>query len=125
MGLNGRVASARTTFTGPCRGLNPPFPKDSWSSQQHFCASSSRALPEVRQPRSGLVQEPVLRGGDILDGGIRRLPAGRLALAALHGRHDMRRAHSPAHASKQKLHHRFINPIPLQTGLVFSKIVTI
>ncbi|GIY36351.1 potassium channel subfamily T member 1 [Caerostris extrusa] len=60
------------------------------------------ALPEIRQPRGGLVQEPVLRGGDLLDGGLRRLPAGCLALAALHGRHDMRRAHSPAHATIKK-----------------------
>ncbi|GFS94640.1 hypothetical protein NPIL_525221, partial [Nephila pilipes] len=42
-----------TTCTEPCRGLNPPFPKDLWSYQQHFCASSS-------QGKHTLVLQPLL-----------------------------------------------------------------
>lgn len=61
------------------------------------------ALPAVRQPRGGPVQVPVLRGGDLLDGGLRRLQAGQLALAALHGRHDMRRPHRPPYTGNAHL----------------------
>lgn len=58
------------------------------------------ALPTFGQPQRGPFQEPLLRGGHLLDGGIRRLPAGRLALATLHGRHDRSGPHSAADTGK-------------------------
>ena len=48
--------------------------------------------------------EHVLRRRDLLDGRLRRLRARHLALPALHGHHDMRRPHSPAHTSEYNLY---------------------
>lgn len=50
------------------------------------------ALPAGGSSASESVPEHLLRGGDLLDRGLRRLCAGHLALAALHGYHDLRGA---------------------------------
>ncbi|XP_058792086.1 uncharacterized protein LOC131664760 isoform X6 [Phymastichus coffea] len=52
------------------------------------------ALPASRPPTPQPLPEHVLRGGDLLDRGLRRLCARHLALPTLHGHHDMRRPHS-------------------------------
>lgn len=56
------------------------------------------ALPAGRSSASEPVPEHLLRGGDILDRRLRGLRAGHLALAALHGHHDLRGAYRTADA---------------------------
>lgn len=55
------------------------------------------ALSACGPPSPEPVPEHVLRGGDLLDRGLRRHRARHLALAVLHARHDMRRPHSLAY----------------------------
>ena len=58
------------------------------------------AFPAGRPPPLQSVPILLLCGGHVLNRRLRRLRAGHLAVATLHGRHDLRRSHRPAHAGK-------------------------
>lgn len=60
------------------------------------------ALSKGRSPTPEPLSGHLLRGGHIFHGRLRRFRAGHLALAALHGRHDLHRADRPADTSKRR-----------------------
>lgn len=56
------------------------------------------ALSESGAQAFESVSKHVLRRGDVFHGGLRGLRAGYLAVATLHGHHDLRGAHSATDA---------------------------
>lgn len=60
------------------------------------------ALPAGRYGDCRPVRELVFRGGHFLDCGLRRLQAGQLAVAAVHGCHDLRGSHRLAYSGTKR-----------------------